>query len=91
MSKRATPPLSPSGWIGGVMVAVFVVLGIIGPWVAPYSATRLDLDHQFLPPSSVTLSPSSFTWILDLPVMRLRRSPSHALRDRPPGGVKVSP
>ena len=52
MSKRATPPLSPSGWIGGVMVAVFVVLGIIGPWVAPYSATRLDLDHQFLPPSS---------------------------------------
>ncbi|MEZ4364735.1 MAG: ABC transporter permease [Kofleriaceae bacterium] len=44
--------LSLSGWIGAVMVGVFVVLGVVGPWLAPSSGTVIDLGAQFQPPSS---------------------------------------
>lgn len=46
--------LSPSTWVGAVMVATFVLVGIIGPWIAPYdvAAKTLDLDHKFAGPSA---------------------------------------
>ena len=36
-----------SGRIGLVMLAVFVLLGIVGPWVAPYDPRAIDLAHRF--------------------------------------------
>ncbi len=44
--------LSPSALVGAGMLGVFVVLGVLGPWIAPHSATAMDLNHQFEPPSS---------------------------------------
>jgi peptide/nickel transport system permease protein len=44
--------LSPSAWIGAGMLGTFIVLGVIGPWIAPYSPTALDLPGRFQPPSS---------------------------------------
>ena len=46
--------LSPSARIGAVMLGVFVVLGIVGPWIAPYSVGvgAIDLDHIFAAPDS---------------------------------------
>ncbi len=46
-----TRHLSPSALVGAGMLGVFVVLGVIGPWIAPDSVTALDLGHQFEPPS----------------------------------------
>jgi peptide/nickel transport system permease protein len=43
--------LSPSAWVGAGMLGTFVVLGVIGPWIAPYSPTAIDLDQRHLPPS----------------------------------------
>lgn len=41
--------LSVSAWVGGVMLAVFVIVGVVGPWVAPYdvSPRALDLAGRF--------------------------------------------
>ena len=41
--------LSPSAWIGAAMLSVFIVVGIIGPWIAPYDVGphALDLTHRF--------------------------------------------
>ncbi len=41
--------LSPSAWVGAVMLGTFIVLGIIGPWIAPYdvASKAIDLDHKF--------------------------------------------
>lgn len=47
-----SPRLSPSAVIGAVMLGVFVLLGIIGPWIAPYSPEAINLDARFLSPSS---------------------------------------
>lgn len=46
--------LSPSGKVGLAMLVVYVVVGVIGPWVAPYdlSELRIDLQHQFEAASS---------------------------------------
>ncbi|MBA3456780.1 MAG: ABC transporter permease [Deltaproteobacteria bacterium] len=46
--------LSPSGWIGLVMLSTFVFAGVFGPWIAPYDVglTSLDLDHRFEGPSA---------------------------------------
>ncbi len=45
--------LSPSAWVGLVMLAVFVVIGVIGPWIAPYDLDlpRVALEHQHENPS----------------------------------------
>lgn len=43
--------LSPSIKIGAAMIATFVVLGVLGPLIAPYSPTHVDLAHRFLPVS----------------------------------------
>lgn len=47
--KRLGPKLSPSAWVGAVMVGTFILIGIIGPWIAPYDASTkaVDLDHRF--------------------------------------------
>jgi len=38
--------------IGAAMFALFVVLGLFGPWLAPYDPTHVDLALRFLPASS---------------------------------------
>jgi peptide/nickel transport system permease protein len=43
--------LSPSIKIGGAMIALFVLTGIFGPWLAPHSPTHIDLAQRFLPAS----------------------------------------
>jgi peptide/nickel transport system permease protein len=43
--------ISPSGRIGMVMVGVFIILGIIGPWIAPYDPEVLHLHDRFAPMS----------------------------------------
>ncbi|HEY5924684.1 MAG TPA: ABC transporter permease [Kofleriaceae bacterium] len=49
---KAGIKLSLSGRIGGVMVGVFILIGIIGPWIAPYDPELVNLEARFLPPSS---------------------------------------
>jgi peptide/nickel transport system permease protein len=46
--------LSPSAWVGAVMLATFVAIGAIGPWIAPYDVgpRALDLAHRFEGPSA---------------------------------------
>jgi peptide/nickel transport system permease protein len=41
--------LSPSAWVGLVMLAIYVLAGIFGPIIAPYDLTqvRVELEHQF--------------------------------------------
>jgi peptide/nickel transport system permease protein len=41
--------LSPSAWIGIIMLGIFVVLGVTGPWIAPYDVGphAMDLGHRF--------------------------------------------
>jgi peptide/nickel transport system permease protein len=41
--------LSPSAWVGLVMLAVYVAAGILGPIIAPYDLARphVELAHQF--------------------------------------------
>jgi len=51
-TAAGTPRLSPSAWIGLVMLSVFVLAGILGPWIAPYDPTLIDLDHRFEAPSA---------------------------------------
>ena len=53
--SRANPRrLSPSAWVGCVMLAVYVILGIAGPWLAPYDlgVPHVELQHQFEPGSA---------------------------------------
>ena len=38
--------------IGLFIVLAFFVLGVIGPWVAPYDPLAIDLLHEYEPPSS---------------------------------------
>ena len=43
--------ISPSGRVGIVMVGVFVVLGIFGPWIAPADPSVLHTANRFAPMS----------------------------------------
>ena len=43
--------LSPSIQIGAAMIAAFVLVGVFGPLLAPYSPTHVDLAARFLPAS----------------------------------------
>ena len=38
--------------LGGAMLALFIALGIAGPWLAPYDPTHLDLAGRFAAPSA---------------------------------------
>jgi peptide/nickel transport system permease protein len=44
--------LSPSGRIGIVMLGLFILVGIFGPWLAPYDPEHGDINARFLPISS---------------------------------------
>jgi peptide/nickel transport system permease protein len=44
--------LSPSGWAGLVMLGVYVLAGVLGPVLAPYSPQLIDLDQRFAPASA---------------------------------------
>jgi len=44
--------LSPSGWLGVIMIGSFIVLGIIGPWIAPYDPAYGNLADRFIEPGS---------------------------------------
>jgi peptide/nickel transport system permease protein len=46
--------LSPSARVGGAMLATFILLGVLGPWIAPYSVGvgAIDLDHIFASPDA---------------------------------------
>jgi len=54
MNRLRALKLSPSAWIGLAMVATFVILGILGPWIAPYDVSEktIDLAHKFEHPSA---------------------------------------
>jgi peptide/nickel transport system permease protein len=43
---------SASAVLGGAMLAVFVVLGVFGPSLAPHDVTQLDLGARFAAPSA---------------------------------------
>lgn len=49
MKPKIKLKLSPSAWVGAAMIGTFIVLGIIGPWIAPYdvASKAIDLDHKF--------------------------------------------
>jgi peptide/nickel transport system permease protein len=42
-------------WIGAALLAVFVAAAVLGPFVAPFSPTRGDLDAKLLAPSATHL------------------------------------
>jgi len=39
--------------LGVIIVAIFVMMAIFGPFIAPYDATTLHVDQRFAPPSRV--------------------------------------
>jgi peptide/nickel transport system permease protein len=41
--------LSPSAWIGIVMIGTFIVLGVLGPWIAPYDPRYGNPAARYLP------------------------------------------
>ena len=45
--------LSVSAYVGLVMVATFILLGVFGPLIAPYSPNTQDLEGAFRGPSAV--------------------------------------
>jgi len=51
-ARSPGPRLSPSAWVGAVMLGVFFVAGMIGPWIAPHSPQAIDLNNLYAPPSS---------------------------------------
>ncbi|MEZ4288039.1 MAG: hypothetical protein R3A47_07825 [Polyangiales bacterium] len=38
--------------IGPIIVFMFFLIALIGPWIAPYDPSAIDLSHEFEPPSS---------------------------------------
>ncbi len=45
--------LTPSAWIGAAMIGFYVLLGIVGPLLAPYDPTHQDLAARFQHASSL--------------------------------------
>ncbi|SVE10430.1 uncharacterized protein METZ01_LOCUS463284, partial [marine metagenome] len=45
------PLRTNSGRIGLVIIAVYSITVIFGPWLTPYIPTEYDLDHRFESPS----------------------------------------
>jgi peptide/nickel transport system permease protein len=44
--------LSPSAWVGALLLGLFLVAALLGPWLAPGSPVEGDLLDNFAPPSS---------------------------------------
>lgn len=51
-TKRPAQRMSPSGWVGMGMLALYVLLGVFGPLIAPYSPEAINLEGRFSPPSA---------------------------------------
>src|SRR5688572_14418920 len=53
-ARLARARLSPSAWVGMFMLLVFVLVGVFGPWLAPYDVGvgAIDVDRAFAPPSA---------------------------------------
>jgi peptide/nickel transport system permease protein len=47
--------LSLSGKIGFAMLVVFIITGILGPWLAPHSPFTIDLGNRFASPGGTHL------------------------------------
>ena len=45
MRGRAPLLLGRSAWAGAGLLGLFVVVALVGPFVAPFSPTQQDLDH----------------------------------------------
>jgi peptide/nickel transport system permease protein len=45
----------PATWIGAVLLGLFLAAALLGPWLAPWSPTRADLDHRLLGPTGAHL------------------------------------
>ncbi|HUS68729.1 MAG TPA: ABC transporter permease [Kofleriaceae bacterium] len=52
MSAGRRAGLSPSAWIGAVLLGLFLLAALIGPFLAPYSPTAQRLDHILAGPSA---------------------------------------
>lgn len=52
MSARARHRARGSEAFGVAVVLLFLVLALIGPWIAPYSPLQIDLAHEFELPSA---------------------------------------
>lgn len=52
MSRGKKRRLSPAGWVGLGLVALFLFAAIFGPMIAPYSPTAGDLDNVRAGPSA---------------------------------------
>ena len=46
--------LSWTGKIGVVLVAFWVIMAVVGPWVAPFHEADIFADDSYMPPLSVT-------------------------------------
>lgn len=42
----------PSGAIGLALVALFILVAVLAPWISPYDPNRLDVLHRFAAPSA---------------------------------------
>ncbi|NJQ03042.1 ABC transporter permease [Streptomyces zingiberis] len=49
--------------IGACIIAVFVVLAVLGPWIAPYSPTAQAWRGEVLPAQSVFVGPRGENWL----------------------------
>ncbi|HET9623022.1 MAG TPA: ABC transporter permease [Kofleriaceae bacterium] len=54
MTGARARTLSPSGRVGLAMLVVYLVVGVLGPWIAPYDlgVAHVELGHQFEPASA---------------------------------------
>jgi peptide/nickel transport system permease protein len=43
--------MGPGAWLGALLLGLFVLLALIGPWLAPYRPEAQDLDHLLELPS----------------------------------------
>lgn len=43
---------TPEGFLSTLIIVIFVILTIFGPWITPYSATKLNMGDRFQPPSN---------------------------------------
>jgi peptide/nickel transport system permease protein len=50
--RRRGLGLSPSTWIGAGLIGSFLLIAVLGPFLAPYSPTAQDLDHILAGPSA---------------------------------------
>lgn len=51
MKRKRKFGLGPGAWIGALLLALFVIAAVFGPWLAPHPADRGDLDARLLGPS----------------------------------------